>query len=454
MAERLSARAFLALLTDDFAELPHPDGDQEPDGPLGWPGYGAQRARAAGRTGESESVVCGTGHVEGVRAVLLAFEFGFLGGSLGRRTGDRLEAAYAYAREHRLPVVPLVATGGSRMQEGMFALTQLQRVARQSALTRQAGLAQIAVLRDPATGGGWATLGAGADVVLALPGAQVGFAGSRVRPPDAGPAAYTAEAQVAAGSADAVVPPGELRGTLGRWLRLLTAPSDTPAPVPEPLGATDLPVTGWDAVRRARAPERPRAGAYLDAYFTHRVALSGDRCGGTDAEGMLCGFGEHAGRTVAYAAQTGTATRPAGFRTAARLIRLADRLGIPVLTLVDTPGAANDAEAERRGAGAAIADLFGAVASARTPVTTLVIGEGGSGGALALAAPGDTWATPDSYFSVIAPELAAAILKRPPDEVEVTADQLRLRPQDLAELGVLRLRTGDQVFPGTGDRRS
>ncbi|MFD5449246.1 carboxyl transferase domain-containing protein [Streptomyces sp. NPDC127100] len=459
MTDRLPARAFLALLTDDFAELPHPGGDPagggpEPDGPLGWPGYGAQRARAARRTGETESVVCGTGHVEGVRAVLLAFEFGFLGGSLGRRTGDRLEAAYAYAREHRLPVVPLVATGGSRMQEGMFALTQLQRVARQSALTREAGLPQIAVLRDPATGGGWATLGAGADVVLALPGAQVGFAGSRVRPPDADPAAYTAEAQVAAGSADAVVPSGELRGTLGRWLRLLTAPSDAPAPVPEPLGATGLPATGWEAVRRARAPGRPRAGAYLDAYFTHRVALSGDRCGGTDAGGMLCGFGEHAGRTVAYAAQTGAATRPAGFRTAARLVRLADRLGIPVLTLVDTPGAANDAEAERQGAGAAIADLFGAVAAARTPVTTLVIGEGGSGGALALAAPGGTWATPDSYFSVIAPELAAAILKRAPDEVEATAGQLRLRPQDLAELGVLRLRTGEQLFPGTGDRRS
>ncbi|MET9825463.1 carboxyl transferase domain-containing protein, partial [Streptomyces sp. NPDC006349] len=149
MAERLSAREFLALVTDDasFAELPHPDGAWRPDGPLGWPGYDALRARAAERTGEEESVVCGTGLVEGVRAVLVSFEFGFLGGSLGRRTGDRLEAAYAHAREQRLPVVPLVATGGSRMQEGMLALTQLQRVARQSALTRQAGLAQIAVVK-------------------------------------------------------------------------------------------------------------------------------------------------------------------------------------------------------------------------------------------------------------------------------------------------------------------
>ncbi|MGV9643192.1 carboxyl transferase domain-containing protein, partial [Streptomyces sp. NPDC003514] len=211
------------------------------------------------------------------------------------------------------------------------------------------------------------------------------------------------------------------------------------APPPRALGgATGAPVSGRDAVRRARAPERPRAARYLDAYFTHRVALTGDRCGGADPEGMLCGFGEHEGRTVAYAAQTGTATRPAGYRTAARLIRLADRLGIPVLTLVDTPGAANDAEAERAGVGAAIADLFTVLASVRTPVTTLLIGEGGSGGALALAAPGNTWATPDSYFSVIAPELAAAILKRGPDEVDATADQLRLRPQDLVEAGLIR----------------
>ncbi|WP_206306517.1 carboxyl transferase domain-containing protein [Streptomyces malaysiense] len=440
--QRRTAREVLALVTDDgtFTELASPESESRPDGPLAWQGYDASRARAAERTGEEESVVCGTAAVGGTRAVLIAFEFGFLGGSLGERTGDRLAGAYAHAREHRLPVVALIATGGSRMQEGMVALTQLQRVARQSALTREAGLPQIAVLRDPTTGGGWATLGAGSDVVLALPGAQVGFAGSRVRPPDADPAAYTAGAQLAAGAADAVVRAEDLRGVLEVWLRLLSEADGQgpPAPVPAALAPAGLPATGWAAVQRARSPERPRARAYLDAYFTTRVHISGDRCGGTDPDGILCGFGEHRGRTVAFAAQTGAGTRPAGYRTAARLIRLADRLGVPVLTLVDTPGAANDAEAERQGAGAAIAEVFGAVAGARVPVTTLVIGEGGSGGALALAAPDNTWATPDSYFSVIAPELAAAILKRTPAEAERTADQLRIRPQDLLELGIIR----------------
>ncbi|MCX3058677.1 carboxyl transferase domain-containing protein [Streptomyces beihaiensis] len=453
MPEHASARAALGLVCDpgSLDELPYGDReDAGSDGPLDWAGYADARARAAERTGERESVVAATATVGGTGTVVVAFDFGYLGGSLGRGTGDRVEAAHEHARRHGLPVVSLVATGGSRMQEGMVALTQLQRLARQSALTRAAGLVQIAVARDPTTGGGWATLGAGADITLALPGAQIGFAGSRVRPADTDPTAYGAESQLAAGAVDALVAPDALAEAVGGWLRLL-APgraATLPAPVPGALGRTDLPDTGQEAVRRARAPERPRADAYLDAYFSFRRELSGDRAGGTD-DGMRCGFGEREGRTVAYAAQCGTATTPAGYRTAIRLLRLAGRLGVPVLTLVDTPGAANDAAAERAGAGAAIAGLFAAVAESPVPVTSLVIGEGGSGGALALAAPGATWVAPDAYFSVIAPESAAAILKRPAEEAGTTADQLRLRPQDLLELGLVRgiaKRTGEQLF--------
>ncbi|MFE6914311.1 carboxyl transferase domain-containing protein [Streptomyces rubiginosohelvolus] len=464
---RATAREAIALLTGaaGFTEhrpSPHP---LPPDGPLGWAGYDAARERASARTGEEESVVYGTGVVGDRACVVISFEFGFLGGSLGRQTGDRLAAAYELALTRRLPLVALVATGGSRMQEGMVALTQLQRVAAASVRLRAAGLPQIAVVRDPTTGGGWATVGAGADVVLALPGAQVGFAGSRVRPPDADPYAYSAEGQFAAGQVDAVVPADELTAAVTHWLRALGPHEELPAaPVPGALSAAGgepgagadtgsgagtpsaagrgpaarLPGTGREAVARARDPRRPRAEAYLADYFAVRLPLHGDRSGSTDP-GLLCGFGLRGdGRPVAYVAQCGTPTRPAGYRAAARTIRLADRLGIPVLTLVDTPGAANDAEAERAGAGAAIADTFAAIAAARVPVTTLVIGEGGSGGALALAAPGNTHVTVDSYFSVIAPEPAAAILKRPPSETGATADQLRLRPQDLVDLGFAR----------------
>ncbi|MEV5579696.1 carboxyl transferase domain-containing protein [Streptomyces parvus] len=486
---RATAREAIALLTGaaGFTEHRPPPRPLPPDGPLGWAGYDEARERASARTGEEESVVYGTGVVGDRACVLLSFEFGFLGGSLGRQTGDRLAAAYELALTRRLPLLALVATGGSRMQEGMVALTQLQRVAAASTRLRAAGLPQIAVVRDPTTGGGWATVGAGADVVLALPGAQVGFAGSRVRPPDADPYAYSAEGQFAAGQVDAVVPADGLAATVTQWLRALGPHEDLPAaPVPRALptagagtgsaagvstgaeagresaagvstgaeagtesaagtgsaagggAVAPLPETGREAVARARDPRRPRAEAYLADYFAVRLPLHGDRSGDTDP-GLLCGLGLRAdGQPVAYVAQCGTPTRPAGYRAAARTVRLADRLGVPVLTLVDTPGAANDAEAERAGAGAAIADTFAAIAAVRVPVTTLVIGEGGSGGALALAAPDNTHVTVDSYFSVIAPELAAAILKRPPSETGATADQLRLRPQDLVELGFAR----------------
>jgi acyl-CoA carboxylase subunit beta len=153
---------------------------------------------------------------------------------------------------------------------------------------------------------------------------------------------------------------------------------------------------------------------------------------------MLCGLGRRDGRAIAFVAQTGTPNTPAGFRTAARVIRLADRLGLPILTLVDTPGAANDDDAEAAAIGPAIAEAFAAVAAASVPVTTLAIGEGGSGGALAITSTDDLWMTPDSYFAVIAPEAAAAILKRPPADAPEIAGQLRLRPHDLVELGIVR----------------
>lgn len=429
------ARHLIAAISTDFTEFP-PKALASGDGPLGWAGYGEARERASLASGETESVVCGEGRVGGVAAVLVVFDFRFLGGSVGSATGDRIEYAFTRARETRTPLVSLIATGGSRMHEGMVSLHQLQRVARQSTLLHQAGVPQISVLRDPTTGGLWASLGAGADVVIGVEEAQVGFAGRRVRPVADDPA-YTAEGQLAHGHIDEVCALEDVGSVLTEWLLLLTSGTPEPAEVPRALGSAEPASDAWSAVQHARSAARPHAESYLDDYFDVRRSISGDRAGGVDP-GMLCGIGLRGRHAVAYAAQTGTATTPAGFRTAARLIRLAERLGISVLTLVDTPGAANDAAAERAGVGPAIAELFATVAAARVPVTTLVIGEGGSGGALALAAPDRTWITPDAYFSVIAPELCAAILKRSPEEVPTTAEQLRLRPADLVSLGVVR----------------
>jgi acetyl-CoA carboxylase carboxyl transferase subunit beta len=426
---RVGAHDLARTIARGFVEL---DAERVSSDPLLWPGYREQRRRAEERAGARESVVCGFGWIGSTLAVIVAFDFRYLGGSIGEATGDKIVGAFEHALEARLPVVTLVASGGSRLQEGMRSLVQMQRIAAVAGRLRAAGVPHVGVAQDPTTGGAWAALAAGADVLLATPGGTVAFAGQRVRV-DGVDVAFTAEGKLADGQIDRIVSERQLPRELAQVLELLRpAPSAPPAPadVPQALGRTDLPADGWSAVQRARADERPRAERYLDAYFDTRVPLSGDRVGGID-RGMLCGIGRRGGRTIAYAAQTGTANTAAGFRTATRVVQLANRLRLPILTLIDTPGAANDAEAEHAGIGASLAELFGAIAASSVPVTSLVIGEGGSGGALALASRDELWMTPDAYFSVTHPEAAAAILKLHPADVPDLAERLHLRPQDL-----------------------
>ncbi len=420
-----------------FRPLP---GQARSSDPLEFPGYGDQLARAAGRSGADESVTCGLATVEGHEVVAAAFSFEFLGGSMGEATGRRLVEAIEVSTRRRVPLVSLVASGGARMQEGMLSLVQMQAVAAALLGLSRAGVPHLAVLRHPTTGGVWASLASAADVVLAERRASVAFAGARVRGHDSDAEPFRAEGKLAAGAVDALFDPADVGREVARYVRGLSAAlassgsrCDPPRALPGALGAG----SGWEAVLRARSNSRPRARAYLDHYFDERLELSGDRCGGRDPA-ILCGIGLRAGEAVAYIAQTGEANTAAGFRTTTRMLGLAERWGIPVLTLIDTPGAANDDRAEREGVGTAIAQTLAAIAATTVPITSLLIGEGGSGGALALAAPGHLWAVPASYFSVIAPEGAAAILHRDPARAAEVADALRVGPDELVDLGILR----------------
>ena len=193
----------------------------------------------------------------------------------------------------------------------------------------------------------------------------------------------------------------------------------------------------WTHVGSARRPRRARADQWLAGYLGPIVEIRGDRCGGVDG-GLRCGFGSHQGTTIAYAAQTGERITPAGCRTATRLLGLAARLRLPVLTLIDTPGAAAAPADEAAGIGPAIAELFVAMASSPVPVTSVVIGEGVSGGALALASPSDLWIAQDGYLAVTTPELAASILKLGVDDVPQVATWLRLTPAELMSRGIVR----------------
>lgn len=410
--------------------------------PIGWPGYPAALEAAAQRFGRRVGVLAGTATVGTQRCVAAAFDFRFFGGSLGAAEGAALVAAVRRAIQLNLPFVSVVASGGVRMQEGVVALTQMRRVA--AALVELAGahVPHVSVALHPTTGGVWSSLVAAADYVIAEREAQVCFSGSRVRAapadtPEGSP--FTAESQHAHGFVDAVCDRADLPTLLTEVLSLLApATRGEPAPPDLPLAPApaDPPQTGWAQVQRVRADPRRRAEGYLQRYFARRVDIAGDRVGGRD-DTVVCGFGHRAGRTVAFAAQTGLPVTAAGLRTTGRIVRTADRLRLPVLTLIDSPGPANGPDAEAAGVGTALADLLQVFAVAQVPVRSVVIGQGGSGGAMALSSD-DLWMSPDSYYAVIAPESAAAILKRAPDEVADVAALLHLGPRELVEQSVAR----------------
>jgi acyl-CoA carboxylase subunit beta len=450
--------------SDWFDSLTPFEGEATSRDPLGFPGYLQKLARAHDRVGERESVIGGLAECDGVHAVAITFNFGFLGGSMGEATGRRILRAIDEAIARRLPLVSIIASGGARMQEGMFSLIQMRAIAGRLNRLADAGLPHLAVACDPTTGGVWVSLATSADVVLASAGASIAFSGRRVRGSPSDSWAFTAEGKFESGAVDRVLPHRILASSLRSYLRILSVAVSSPAdPCPPPPALPDALAAGegWVAVKQARNPTRPHAGAYLQQYFEELAPISGDRAGGADPS-MFCGIGIRDGRAIAYAAQSGTANSPAGFRTATRLVKLAERLGIPVLTLIDTPGAASDEIAERAGIGNAIGALMSVLASASVPITSLLIGEGVSGGALALASDDALWAVPSSYFSVLAPESAAAILH--PSAASAaetaraaaeTADALKLGAAALVEFGIARgivsVRPADRQVCGCRD---
>jgi len=416
--------------------------------PSDWPGYPGQIRRARAATGARHAVTTGVATVGGEPCVLAGFEFPFLGGSIGTAEGARIARAFSVAVAQRLPMVCVSASGGSRMQEGISALLQMQAVAAAIAAARRAGIPHIAVAGDPTTGGVWSSLIADADVLISVPGARVSFSGSRTRPPGADPQSpeYLADRKWAHGFIDVLSPVPGLRAEVATAVRLLSPRTrgDVPrrAPLPAwPAGdgfGDGVPgPDAWTHIGRARRPGRARADRWLAGYFGPTVEIRGDRCGGVDG-GLRCGFGRHQGTTIAYAAQTGERITPAGCRTATRLLGLAARLRLPILTLIDTPGAAAAPVDEAAGIGPAIAELFVAMASSPVPVTSVVIGEGVSGGALALASPSDLWIAQDGYLAVTTPEHAASILKLGADDIPRVATWLRLTPAELMSRGIVR----------------
>jgi len=413
-----------------FAELW--DADLGSSNPIDFDGY---RAPAP----DDESVRTGlVGTVTGPLAVIEC-RFADHGGTMGVVAGERIVRAYRRAIERRLPVAALVASGGVRLQEGMVALTQMARTSTAVLRHREAGLMTAAVLRSPTTGGvyaSWASLG---DVVAAEPGATIGFAGPRVveqvtgsRPPAD---SHTAESAFGHGRLDALTPPEE------QWPWLCAALLGPGQPMPASLRRPDrrpVPADAWEVVRRARRADRPSglewAAWICDGWTELRGADPAVRAG-------LAAIG--AQRVVVVALDrhafddAAARQRPAGYRLAQRAFALAARLRIPVLTLIDTPGAEPGPQAEADGIAGEIAETLLAMAALPVPAVALCVGEGGSGGAMAFAHADRLLMLSGAVFSVIGPEAGAAILYRDPAPAPRLARSLRLTAPDLHRLGIV-----------------
>jgi len=422
--------------------------------------YRERLAEARRRTGLREAVVIGEARLERRPVVLVVFDFDFMGGTMGSVVGEKVADAFEHATRRRWPVVSVVASGGARMQEGMLSLMQMAKTAAARAGHDRAGLAHIAVLTDPTFGGVAASFASLADILIAEPGAEIGFVGPRVidltlnepQPADS----HRAEALFRAGMVDLVVGRPELRATVAFLVGHLSRPSARRArTLPGRAGAGVIrsvpeqsPPPPWHTVQLARHAGRPTSLEYITRLFARFVELHGDRQLGDDAA-IVCGLGELNGHTVVVVAQERGRTDeeqaqrrrgrpfPEGYRKALRLMQLAAKFGLPVVTLIDTPGAYPGYQAEQRGIAQALAHNLQAMASLPTPIVSVVIGEGGSGGALALGVADRVLMLQNAIYSVISPEGAAAILFRDAARAQQVAEALKITADDLLRLGVI-----------------
>src|SRR5215217_722803 len=457
---RESARAAIVRLIDEGSFREQDLGLASTD-PLRFVDETAYRERLLAlkvETGEADALVSGFGMLNGHEVAIAALDSGFLGGSMGVVVGEKLVRMAERARERRLPLISISASGGARMQEGMLSLLQMAKTSAAVQRLREAGCPYISILAHPTTGGVFASFANLGDIILAEPGALIGFAGPRVAEQIIGQklpeGSHTAEFLYAHGMVDAIVDRRQQRDYLGRCLAVLAAPRSgyqrrghtfrSSRNGPE--------VAAWDAVQRARGARRLTSVDYLKRMLGEFVELHGDRSSGDDPA-IVAGMGTLDGRAVAVIAlERGHLEErerrhdgrpyPEGYRKARRVMELAERLRLPLVTLIDTPGAYPGVESEARGLASELAGSLARMSTLRTPIVSAVIGEGGSGGALALAVADRVLMLEGAIYSVIAPEGAAAILYRDAARAPEISAKLKLTASALKSLNVV-----DEIVP-------
>lgn len=438
---------------DSFEEW---EKDMEFVNPLEFRGYEEKVKSLKEKTGLSEAVVTGKASIEGNPAVIAVCDGRFLMASMGQVVGEKITRAVERATKEQLPVIIFACSGGARMQEGIVSLMQMAKTAAALKRHSDAGLLYVSVLTDPTTGGVTASFAMLGDVILAEPKALIGFAGPRVIEQTIGerlPKGFQrSEFLLEHGFIDRIVERKEMRTVLENILQMhhtaqnpvIQKPVQTVEKERQSVQEKDA----WERVTISRKNDRPVGQDYIRILFSDFLEFHGDRCYGDDTA-IIGGIARFAGIPVTVIAQAkGKSTKenvahhfgmpsPEGYRKELRLMKQAEKFKRPILLFVDTPGAFCGIEAEERGQGEAIARNLFEMSSMKVPILSVVIGEGGSGGALALAVADEVWMLENAIYSVLSPEGFASILWKDSKRASEAAAVMKLTAADLKKLGVI-----------------
>ena len=442
--------------------------------PLDFPGYEEKLSDVKEKTGLHEAVTVGMGEIYGEKVCLGICDARFLMSSMGHVVGEKIALMVERATEEKLPVVIFCCSGGARMQEGIVSLMQMAKTSAALKKHAEAGLLYVTVLTDPTTGGVTASFAMLGDIILAEPGALIGFAGPRVIEQTIGqklPKGFQrAEFLLQHGFVDEIVERDDLKKTLYQILKShrVSGNNDSfagftsevenahPSEISKERQAKTRIKTPWQKVKEARSLERPSALTYIDLIFDDFMELHGDRCFADD-KAIVGGIATLYGQPVTViGVQKGNdvkecsyrnygMTSPEGYRKALRLMKQAEKFHRPIICFINTSGAYPGMEAEERGQGEAIARNLFEMAGLKVPVLSIVIGEGGSGGALGLAVANEVWMLENSTYSILSPEGFASILWKDGKRAEEAAGVMGITAEDLYRLHVI-----EKIIPEFG----
>ena len=457
----LSARDRIHSLVDpgSFKEINRSIAAIDPTSSSSKSTYNARFSADQRRTGLYEAIVTGVCSIGGSSATLIVLDFGFMGGSISSVVGEKAALAFEHAAKRKLPVVAVLTSGGSRVNEGLLSLLQMGKITVSSERFSEKKLPLISVLANPTTGQAFASLANLADITLAEPGAIIGFSTARAIK-ESGTRSNqltisNAESQLSNGMIDTIIDRTELNETLATLLDLTNPEFRLSYRKKTKRNQTPLPKQrAWQSVGLARHTKRPTSIDYINRIVLNFFELKGDRASGEDPA-IVGGLGHLGGQTVMIIGQerggenndalNDGMTSPAGFRKAVRLMKLAEKFEIPVITLIDTPGPNQGASSEIGGLGSSIASTMSVMASLNVPTIAAIIGQGGSEGALALAIADRVLMMQNAIYTAMAPEEAADLMFDKSTSNEEVAESLRLTAADCLELNMVDEIVGEPI---------